>query len=234
MRKIGTRSSSESHYRCGANDVVLITGGMGPANASEKAKAALGLGFENMAGRKPDVALAIGLCGGLNTSLAEGDIVAYSACLSTDDDKTSLSCSNSITNSVTALLQGSGIRCECVVGITSSRIATKRSERLALAERGASVVDMESHSILQAAAAVKIPAAILRVVSDSIDRQLPDFNRALNDRGGLDGRKALKVALGSPWSTAKLLAANKRAMQRLTGALEIVLKAGCFPLSASD
>ena len=180
------------------------------------------------------MALAIGLCGGLNTSLAEGDIVAYSECLSTDDDKTSLSCSNSITNSITALLQGSDIRCDRVVGITSSRIATKRSERLALAERGAAVVDMESHSILQAAAAVKIPAAILRVVSDSIDRQLPDFNRALNDRGGLDGRKALKVALGSPWNTAKLLAENKRAMQRLSGALEIVLKAGSFPLSASD
>jgi hypothetical protein len=34
--------------------------------------------------------------------------------------------------------------------------------------------------------------------------------------------------LGSPVRTAKLLAANKRAMQHLTKALEIVLKAPCF------
>ena len=51
---------------------------------------------------------------------------------------------------------------------------------------------------------------------------------ATADAGGLDGRKALRVALGSPVRTARLLAANKRAMQRLGKALEIVLKAPCF------
>jgi hypothetical protein len=57
---------------------------------------------------------------------------------------------------------------------------------------------------------------------------LPNFNRALNDTGGIDGRKALRVALGSPWRTAKLLVANRRAMQELSKALEIILKADCF------
>jgi hypothetical protein len=90
------------------------------------------------------------------------------------------------------------------------------------------VVDMESYSILGAAATAGVPAAVLRVVSDSMDRNLPDFNRALNDTGGLDGRKALRVALGSPLTTARLLAANRRAMQGLTKALEVVLKARCF------
>ena len=69
---------------------------------------------------------------------------------------------------------------------------------------------------------------VLRVVADSLDRRLPDLNRALNDTGGLDGRKALGVALRSPVATVRLLSANKRAMQRLAGALEIVLKAPCF------
>jgi hypothetical protein len=64
-------------------------------------------------------------------------------------------------------------------------------------------------------------------------RALPDLNRALDATGGLDGRKALRVALGSPVRTAKLLAANKRAMQHLTKALEVVLKAPCFTSSAS-
>ena len=83
---------------------------------------------------------------------------------------------------------------------------------------------MESYSILESAAAAGVPAAVLRVVADSMDRVLPNLNRALNETGGLDGRKALKVALGSPLRTARLVAANKRAMQHLGKALEIVLK----------
>jgi hypothetical protein len=87
---------------------------------------------------------------------------------------------------------------------------------------------MESYPILQASAAAGIPAGVLRVVSDSVDRTLPDLNQALNESGGLDNRKALGVALRSPVATLKLIAANKRAMQRLAAPLEIVLKASCF------
>jgi hypothetical protein len=87
---------------------------------------------------------------------------------------------------------------------------------------------MESYSILDAAATAGVPAIVLRVVSDSLDRDLPDFNRALNDAGALDGRKALKVALGSPLRTVKLLSANRRAMRHLGKALEIVLPSDCF------
>ena len=101
-------------------------------------------------------------------------------------------------------------------------------ERLALARCGAAVVDMESYSIVEAASSAGVPAMVLRVVSDSLDRDLPDFNRALSDAGALDGRKALKVALGSPLQTAKLLAANRRAMQHLSKALQIVLTAECL------
>jgi hypothetical protein len=87
---------------------------------------------------------------------------------------------------------------------------------------------MESYPILEAASTAGVPAAVLRVVADSLDRELPDFNRALDGAGGLDGRKALKVALRSPVRTARLLAANRRAMQHLTRALEVILKSPCF------
>jgi hypothetical protein len=50
----------------------------------------------------------------------------------------------------------------------------------------------------------------------------------LDASGGLDGRKALKVALGSPVRTARLIAANRRAIRSLSKALEIVVKAPCF------
>jgi hypothetical protein len=87
---------------------------------------------------------------------------------------------------------------------------------------------METYAIVDVARSAGVPTAVLRVVADSIDRDLPDFNRALNKSGGLDSRKALTIALGSPIRTAKLLAANKRAMDHLTKALEVVLKAKCL------
>lgn len=58
--------------------------------------------------------------------------------------------------------------------------------------------------------------------------EIPDFNRALNRDGGLDGCKALRIALTSPNKTARLLGANEQAMNQLAKALEIVLPADCF------
>ncbi|MBI2819486.1 MAG: hypothetical protein HYX73_05865 [Acidobacteria bacterium] len=232
VRKIAIPStapgSNSLAFRCGSNEVLLITGGMGPRGARTKAEVALGLTASASEFRKPDAVLVIGLCGGLTESLPEERIVAYTECLSTDAAKRELRCSQTLTEAVVSLLASSSILCDRVVGVTSPRIATTRDERLSLARCGAAVVDMESYSIVDAAENAGVPAAVLRVVSDSLDRDLPDFNRALNDAGALDGRKALKVALGSPLQTAKLLAANKRAMQHLAKALEIVLPADCF------
>ena len=212
--------------RCGANELLLVTGGMGPKLAQKAAEAALG--SETSKSRKPDAVLIIGLCGGLTESLPEGRIVVYTDCLSTEAAKAPLRCSPSLTDSFVSLLASSSIQCDRVAGITSPRIATKRAERVELARSRAAVIDMESYPIVQAFATAGIPAVILRVVSDSLDRDLPDFNRALNEAGSLDGRRALKIALRSPLQTAKLLAANKRAMKKLSKALEVVLPAQCF------
>jgi len=228
VRKIAGEADSRSPMRCGSNDVVLILSGMGPGNARSKAELALSLRTEPDVGPKPDAVLVIGLCGGLTESLSEGRVVAYTECKSTEVMKPVLTCSQNAVDSVVTLLASSGIACDRAIGITSPRIATNRQERLMLAESGAAVVDMESYSILEMAAGAGVPVAVLRVVSDSLDRVLPNLNRALNDDGDLDSRKALWVALGSPVRTVRLLAANKRAMQGLTKALEIILKAPCF------
>jgi nucleoside phosphorylase len=215
------------------DDVVVITGGVGPKNAKATAEAALGLTSRRLPGRKPDAVVVIGLCGGLSSSLPEERIVLYTDCLTTDATAMPLRCSTALVNSIGSILDSSGISYDRVVGIMSSRIATTRAERLTLAESGAAVVDMESYAILTAAATARIPSAVIRVVADSIERTLPDLNRALNENGGIDGKKALRVALLSPLRTAKLLAANKRAMQRLSETLEIVLKNRRFVQAAT-
>lgn len=219
--------------RSGANELLLVIGGMGPKNAGVKAREALGLATrQSVAGmasdRRPDAILVIGLCGGLTRSLTKNRIVAYTDCLSIEPNKPPQQCSTAVTSSVVDLLLSRSIPCERVVGITSPRIAVTSDDKLAFAKSGANAVDMESYEILAIAAQARVPAAVLRVVSDTPDTKMPDFNRALNRDGALDGRKALRIALTSPVQTARLLAANKRAMSHLAKALEIILPADCF------
>jgi len=177
---------------------------------------------------KPEAALVIGLCGGLSASLVEGTIVSYTDCLSTETDHVPLSCSASLVDQQVALLISRGMPCERAVGITSPRVGTPIQEKLTLVKSGASVVDMESYEIIAVATRAGVPITVLRVVSDPLHQPMPDFNQALKPDGDFDGWKALRVALGSPLLTAKLIAANRRAMQRLTPALEIILGANCF------
>ena len=227
VRRIGVASDSSQTLRCGENELVLNVSGMGPANARRKAEAVLNAAV-SPGSPKPNAAVVIGLCGGLISSLPEGRIVAYTACRSLEDAKPLLRCSETIVDSVVENLKASNIVCERVVGITSSWLATTPDQRATLAEHGAAVVDMESYLILETAAAAGVSAVVLRVISDSFYRKLPDFNLALRADGNLDGWKALRVALGSPIKTARLIAANKRAMKHLGKALDVVLKAPCF------
>jgi hypothetical protein len=212
---------------------VIITG-MGARNAEAKAGTALGLAGSGgdggpLLGGKPDAVLVIGLCGGLSESLREQQIVAYTQCLFTGFNKAPpLQCSPALTDGIVTRLRQQGISVDPVIGITSPRIATTKADRLALAKSGATAVDMESYPIVSAAARAGVPAIVLRVVSDSLDTEMPDFNPALNAQGALDGRKALWIALGSPLETFRLLTANKRAMERLKPAVKLILESDCF------
>ncbi len=233
-RLIGVKPDSASRApvkagQCGSNEVVLFTTGMGPRRARARAAAAFGWEIPQTgpAGR-PDAAVVIGLCGGLSPSLVEGTIVSYTKCLSTENSQGPLSCSPSLVDQQVALLASKGVPCERVVGITSPRVGTPLGEKLTLAKLAAGVVDMESYEILAAATQAGVPITVLRIVADSVDQKMPDFNRALKSDGDFDGWRALKVALGSPLLTAKLIGANRRAIRKLTPALEVLLASDCF------
>lgn len=213
----------------GPNELTPIVSGMGPQLARRTAAEALSAwinqdGFQKASEGRPGAVLVIGLCGGLTQSLPESRLVLYTNCLSSAGGPP-LDCAPAITSRLAQLLGSGGMTCERVVGITSPRIAVTRADKLTLAASGAGVVDMESYEFLAAAARASVRAAVLRVVSDSVDSNLPNFNNALNADGALDGGKALRVALGSPVQTFRLLAQNKRAMRELAAALTIVLRA---------
>jgi len=200
-----------------ANRILLTITGMGPANARSKAETAFKLverranGMPTVAGG-PDAVLVIGVCGALIEALPEQTIV-----------------SPILASAILERLRREGMACDPVVGITSSRIASTKSERMALAQSGASVVDMESYEILSAAERAGAPAVALRVVSDSLDAPIPEFNRALKADGRIDKPRALWMALGSPLKMLRLLAANRRAIKQLSAAVKLALESKGFP-----
>ena len=214
----------------GPNQLEFFITGMGPKQATERAVQILSHGHDPVTraekpGETADVAIVIGLCGSLTDSLAESAIVMYSSCLSAMNGGTASSCAPELSEQVAALLNARNVVCKSVLGITSPRVATTKDDKLRLAGTGAQVVDMESYGILSAAHKLGVPAIVVRVVSDSLDRKLPDFNRALNPDGSINNSMAFRVMLGSPLLTVRAYLAGTRATRHLATALRPILSA---------
>lgn len=153
-------------------DVRIFVTGMGAIVAAEKFRAALKTG-------KPDLVLSCGFCGGLNPDHASATVIGQS---------------DSAAN-VVFQFQNSAIS----VGRfhTSKRVATTVSEKSELFRKtGCDAVEMESGAIKAVCDAESIPVAIIRVISDTANEDLPiDFNKLMNSKGGIQfGRLALELA----------------------------------------
>jgi len=222
--------STAGPITAGANTLEFFITGIGPKQAGKRAAEIIchdphGRTPEDPERRRPDAVIVIGLCGGLTDSLPEMTIVTYSACVSVMNGGIPRPCTPQICTQITALLSARNVPCGSVIGITSPRIAVSRAEKLQLAQTGAQVVDMESYEILSAADKAGTPAAVVRVVSDSLDRNLPNLNLAINPDGSVNNGRAIRVMLGSPLLTARAYAATKRAARYLAGVLSFVLSA---------
>ncbi|MFN8006759.1 MAG: hypothetical protein U0V70_07015 [Terriglobia bacterium] len=238
MNRHENDASVLSPGRIGTNDVIVFITGIGPKNASASASTALlnlkPTTINPSALRRPDAVLVVGMCGSLTGSIGEGEVIVYSKCLSSQSTSDQLHPTTKLVERVYSLLKTKAISSRSVMGISTPRIATTKSEKLALAKSGAEVVDMESYEILAVALQAQLPVAVVRVVSDSLDRQIPDFNLALEENGEISSLKLLKVALVSPILTAKAYLASRQALQKLSNALEIVLHDDTYARPDSD
>ena len=231
-----SRWDSASHagpITAGPNQLEFFITGMGPKQAGERTAQILshGLGLRSPGERQaedPDLAILIGFCGSLTASLPESAIVMYSSCISARNGGSPRVCAPEISEHVTALLNAQTVACRPVLGITSPRVAITKDDKLRLAGTGAQVVDMETYEVLSVAHKFGVPAVVVRVVSDSLDRNLPDFNRALNPDGSVNNGMAFRVMLGSPLLTVRAYLASTRAARRLANALGPVLSSD-FP-----
>jgi nucleoside phosphorylase len=231
-----SRWDSHSHagpITAGPNQLEFFITGLGPNRAKKSAVEILLSGQEpqpadHTQNPKPQAAIIIGLCGGLTDSLPETAIAVYSTCISAMNGGGACPSSPELSARITALLDTQNVPYSSVTGITTPRIAITKDDKLGLARTGAQVVDMESYAILSTAQQAGVPATVVRVVSDSLDRKLPDLNPALNADGSVNKARALRIMLGSPILTARAISANNRAARHLAKALSVVLSAD-FP-----
>jgi adenosylhomocysteine nucleosidase len=149
--------------------------------------------------------ISFGLCGGLDPALRSGDIVIGTRVLA---DGANVMADESVARQLATRLAAAGERVSlgAVAGVdtpvlTRAAKAELRNATMALA------VDMESHLAARLAAHHKTPLAILRVVGDPADRDLPTLAaKALQSDGSIDLGAVAFALIRSPGQTPRVIA----------------------------
>jgi uridine phosphorylase len=157
--------------------------------------------------------LVMGLCGSLKKEYNIGDVVIYQSCIYDDNGKKNLirEFNIDLTNNLVNKL---GLH--RVKGITCDRIIFSAQEKHHLTQTyDVDVVDMEGFTILEFFNSLNIDVAMLRVVSDDSQHDLPDLNSAIAPEGSL---QSLPLALGmlrQPIAAIRLIKGSLRGLKVL-------------------
>lgn len=124
--------------------------------------------------------ILLGLAGSLSKEYLVGDVVVYDSCCYLEKGELiTKSCNERLKDYLVRRINASAVR-----GITSDILLSESSQKKKLFQQSqAVVVDMESFAILSYFAT----AAVVRVISDGVDDNLPQLNQAITATGRLDG-----------------------------------------------
>lgn len=137
--------------------------------------------------------LLMGLCGSLSPRYTIGDIVLYQDCIYQSKEPTPLSrsCDRQLT---TLLHQKLKERVSLVNSLTSDRLVYSASEKRHLGQiYNTEVVDMEGFATLEVLSQVGVAVAMVRVISDDSDHNIPNLTSAISPNGSL---QPLSLAIG--------------------------------------
>ena len=181
-------------------DVDILITGIGARNAETSLRRFL-------AKRLPKLVLTCGFAGGLNPELESGDVVfmtGYPAL-----EQRLVDADAKLANFFSA-----------------PRIATTVAEKKQLrAETGADVVEMESGAILAVCRESQIPCAMVRVISDTADEDLPlDFNALSKPDMNLDNGKLAWAIAKAPWKIGALMQLHKKTSLAANQLAEVLAK----------
>lgn len=161
--------------------------------------------------------LLLGLCGSLAPNLRVGDAILYDACLSASVDgqhsEKPEACDPGLTQT---LAQGLGDCVQLGTGLTCDRVLCTAQAKQQWGQRtGALVVDMEGWPLLQLLNHAGIATAILRVVSDDCDRDLPDISQAIDAAGNLRPLALTRAMVAQPRAATRLIRGSLTGLKRL-------------------
>ncbi|MFN6572579.1 phosphorylase [Dendronalium sp. ChiSLP03b] len=161
--------------------------------------------------------LVMGLCGSLSKRYAIGDIVLYQDC---NYQGNSQECDRIFTAQLHFLTQE---KVSLVKSMTSDRIIYSAAEKEHLAKTlAADVVDMEGFAVLNFFNDMGIAVAMLRVVSDDCQHDIPDLSSAISSDGSL---QPLPLALGllrQPIAATRLIRGSLKGLKVLEEVTNLV------------
>lgn len=155
--------------------------------------------------------LLVGLGGGLSPDYGIGDSVILQTLW--DDTQPAQSKPSPCDRTLTTQLS-KRLRLPLGVAVSCDRIVTKAAEKCQLRDRyGADVVEMEGAALLAALPDSQI--AILRVISDDCDHDLPDISDAIGPDGSIQSIRLALSFLKHPVAAMRLIRGSLKGLKAL-------------------
>ena len=153
----------------------------------------------------------MGLGGSLSPTYSVGDVILYRDCGLMDDTQEEWGCSDEFLSEW--VFEQLGNTKFWGRGITSDRIICSATEKLLLGKKyQADVVDMEGMALLKWSQQWDIPVAMIRVISDSCQQDLPDLSKAFNTDGSLQPFILTRQMLKNPSNSIHLIRSSLKSL----------------------
>lgn len=144
--------------------------------------------------------LVMGICGSLSKRYTVGDIVLYQDCVYQAKLQ---ECDRIFTTQLHSCISD---KVSLVNSLSCDRVIWSAAEKLHLGETlGTDVVDMEGFAALEFFNASGAAVAMLRVVSDDCQHDIPDLTLAINPDGSLQPLKLAMRLLRQPIAATRLI-----------------------------
>ncbi|WP_298920404.1 phosphorylase [uncultured Nostoc sp.] len=154
--------------------------------------------------------LIMGICGSLSDRYTVGDIVLYQDCLYSGKRQ---ECDRTFTAQLHFYLSQ---KVSLVKSLTSDRVIWSAAEKRHLGETlAADVVDMEGFTALEFFNAAGVDVAMLRVVSDDCQHDIPDLTSAINSDGSLNPFPLAMGMLRQPLTATRLIRGSLKSLKVL-------------------